>query len=463
MVLERIVEHKRTEVAERKTRVPLARIRDGLAPSDRSLFKALKKQRTGFILECKKASPSRGLIRPDFDPGRIAESYQPYADAISVLIDNHFFKGRLEYLQAVREAVSVPVLAKDFILEPYQVYEARKFSADAILLMLSVLDDQTLKACWEVAESLKMDVLAEVHDEDELKRAIDLELPIIGINNRNLKTLDVDLTVTENLAPKAPRDRILVAESGVSTHGDVVRLRPHVDGFLVGTSLMSQSNIDGACKKLIYGPVKVCGLTRPEDATSAARAGALFGGLIFAPQSPRNVDVAQAKQIIKACQLQWVGVFVNESPKRIVKLAEELDLFAVQLHGDETPDYISKLKELLSPDRKIWKAIRVGSQMPPIDVLGADRVLLDTFHKKKRGGTGETFNWSLLKECDLKTVILSGGLNPENAREADLVGACCLDVNSGVEEAPGVKDRALLLKFFSTLQSKGRIGDTHEK
>ncbi|MCP4199927.1 MAG: bifunctional indole-3-glycerol-phosphate synthase TrpC/phosphoribosylanthranilate isomerase TrpF [Proteobacteria bacterium] len=456
MALDKIVAHKRGEVNERKARTPLEKVRRGLEPSNRSFYDALRRPGTGFIFECKKASPSRGLIREDFDPVQIAESYAPFADAISVLVDNRFFQGRLEYMQAVRKNVEQPVLAKDFILEPYQIYEARRFGADAVLLMFSVLDDATLADCAAVARSLGIDVLAEVHDGEELDRALELDLPIIGINNRNLKTLKVDLKVVERLATRVPADRVVVAESGISSHGDVLRLRTLADAFLIGSSPMSAPNIEVACKKIVYGRVKVCGLTRPEDARAAHGVGATYGGLIFAKESHRYVNVAKARAVCAAADLAWVGVFVDEPVDRVRKLAEDLDLAAVQLHGDETREYVADLRNGLKPGCEIWKACRVKDQVPTVDATGADRLLLDAFKPGMRGGTGHRFDWSMLKGRSLDNIILSGGLNTENAVEADANQAFALDVNSGVEESPGIKSEKLLSRFFAALRGPGR-------
>jgi indole-3-glycerol phosphate synthase/phosphoribosylanthranilate isomerase len=459
MALEKMLEHKRIEVVDRMKRRPLASFEREIEPSDRSLEAALKKQKTGFIMECKKASPSKGLIREDFDVKEIASTYARFADAVSVLTDNRFFFGNLEYLKAVRDTVYQPVLCKDIVVDSYQVYEARYFGADAVLLMLSVLDNLALRECMSAAGSLDLDVLAEVHDEQELERALNFDLPIIGVNNRNLKTLEVDMSVTDDLAPKVPPDRIVVSESGILTHADTVRFRPNANAFLVGTSLMSKKDIARACRNLIFGPVKVCGLTRPEDARDALSAGATYGGLIFADESLRKVDLAQAMSISKAADLDWVGVFVNERPKRVAELAQKLKLRAVQLHGNETRDYLSDLKKLAPPGLEVWRAVSVKGSIPDLETFGADRIVLDAYKPGARGGTGERFDWSLLEGRDLSKIVLGGGLNPKNAAEADTLGCFALDVNSGVETKPGVKDNELLRLFFDALRGTGRSGD----
>ncbi|QDG54248.1 bifunctional indole-3-glycerol-phosphate synthase TrpC/phosphoribosylanthranilate isomerase TrpF [Persicimonas caeni] len=460
MALEEILERKRADVGERKARRTLESFVDALEPSDRSLEAALRAPRAGFICECKRSSPSQGQIREDFVPVDIARSYAPFADAISVLTDEPYFGGRFEYLREVREAADVPVLCKDFVVDPYQVYEARGHGADAILLMLSVLDDEAYGRCFEVARRLGMDVLTEVHDAAELDRALahPCAPPIIGINNRNLKTLDVDLGVTERLAPKVPADRVIVCESGVKSHRDTLRLRGHCDAFLVGTALMGAPDLDRAVRELVFGEVKVCGLTRPEDAKAAFDAGASLGGLIFAEESPRCVTEAQAREVREVGGLGFVGVFVNAEVDEVAGKAAALGLAAVQLHGDEDDAYVDELRQKLPGATAIWQVGRVANVLPDVMSAKADRVLLDTFAAGKRGGTGERFDWSLLAGLEglEERVVLSGGLGPDNAGKADRVGARALDVNSGVEQAPGIKDSGRLEQFFAALRGRGR-------
>jgi indole-3-glycerol phosphate synthase / phosphoribosylanthranilate isomerase len=452
MALEKILENKRQEVERRKQAAPLDTFRATLRPSKRRLRAALKKPRTGFIMECKKASPSKGLIRPDFDIKAIAGTYVRYADAISVLADETFFQGSLENVRTVSETVDLPVLCKDFTLEPYQVYEARRFGADAVLLMMSVLDDAMYRQCLEAVRALDMDALTEVHDETELERALAMGADIIGINNRNLKDLTINIETSRLLAPKVPEGAITVIESGISRHREVVELRALCHGFLVGSSLMSRSDLDRACRELVYGPVKVCGLTRPEDARAAFDAGASFGGLIFAEKSPRHVSLEQAKQVRDAAPLDWVGVFVNSPEMAVATLASRLRLKAVQLHGDETADYIDRLRPALPEGCEVWKSVSVAETKPEISGIKADRVLFDTGGASARGGTGRRFDWSLIAKMPLDKVVLAGGLDADTAEAADQLGAALLDVNSGVEQAPGVKDKTKLIRFFDRLR-----------
>ncbi len=459
-ILADILAVKADEVAERKQRRPTAEILRGLAPSERSLARALSDPRRGFILESKRASPSGGLIRTDYDPAGIARSYAPYADAVSVLTDERFFGGSPEHLRAVRAELSQPVLLKDFVLEPYQVYEARAWGADAVLLMLSVLDDEGFGACRRAAVEYGMDVLAEAHTRGEVRRALDLGAGIVGINNRDLRTLQVDLAVCEELAPLVPGDRLVVCESGIRGRRDLRRLAPHADAFLVGSSLMAEDDLESALRGLLFGPVKVCGLTSNEDARIARERGASWGGLIFAPESPRRVGEAAAVEIKSGVPLNWTGVFVNEDPDTVAELAARLELAAVQLHGDEDVEYVSRLRPLLPASCETWKAVRVKDSLPSLAETGADRLLLDAWTAGARGGTGGTFDWSLLEGCDEKDrVILAGGLEPGNLAAADALGCWALDVNSGVESAPGRKDRGLLEQAFAALRGGGRRSD----
>jgi len=457
MALERILEYKRGEVARRKEERPFEGFREELTSSDRSFADALLSPHTGFIFEAKKASPSRGLIRANFDPVEIAKAYSGFADAISVLTDEHFFQGGFEVLRAIRENAPQPVLCKDFIIDPWQVYEARLHGADAVLLMLSVLDDETFLACQLAASSWGMDSLVEVHDEAELERAERLGAEIVGINNRNLKTLEVDISTTALLAPKARSfAKAVVCESGIFTHQQVLELRDQVDAFLIGTSLMQRADLNQAIRDIVYGPVKVCGLTNEDDAAAAYSCGASYGGLIFVDESPRLVTPDRAQGLVRSTPLKWVGVFVEEPIERVAALAHDLNLSAVQLHGGENSGYMEDLRSLLPSGCEIWSALRVSAAVPDIEIPGADRVLLDSFHPTLRGGTGQTFDWTGLEGQNLGRAVLSGGLTPDLADSADRLGAGILDVNSGVEEAPGKKHHMKLAQFFSALRGQTR-------
>jgi indole-3-glycerol phosphate synthase/phosphoribosylanthranilate isomerase len=462
-VLEKIVANKRDEIAQLKLDKPLNSFIDELVPTNKDMYAALDRKQgnahAGFILECKKASPSKGLIRPDFDIKAICQIYDKYAAAISVLTDEKYFQGTYEYLKIVTETVSCPVLNKDFFIDVYQVYLARHYGADAILLMLSVLDDDEYIALANVAQQYNLAILTEVSNEEERDRAIALDAKLIGINNRNLRDLSTDISRTFDFAPTLPDDRIIISESGIYTNDQVRELAPAVDGFLVGSSVMAEDDIDLACRSLIYGNHKVCGLTQAEHAQAASDVGAQYGGLIFAEKSPRCINKTQALVITtQVPSLNYVGVFVNHKRCHIVELANELKLYAIQLHGNEDQAYIDDLKEKLAKTAakncQIWKALAVEEQVPAL-TLTSDKFVLDGKH----AGSGQTFGWQALaqSEQDLSRCFLAGGLNSNNIEQAieqltaqDLNG---LDLNSGVESSPGIKSREKLQQVFTQIRN----------
>jgi len=257
-VLDRIVAQRREALLATRRAVSLEEIRHRAADTEttRDFYGALRRPPTEplrLIAELKKASPSKGLIREDFDPVRIAGIYQTHgANAISVLTEEEHFQGSLSFLESVRKAVRLPLLRKDFIVDPYQVYEARAYGADAVLLIAAVCDNGLLRDLAGLARELDLGVLAEVHDEVELERVLAQDLPVVGINNRNLKTLSIDLAVSERLAGMIPADRIVVTESGINTRADVERFEhTRVNAMLVGTALMQSSDIGGKIGELL--------------------------------------------------------------------------------------------------------------------------------------------------------------------------------------------------------------------
>ncbi|HST74906.1 MAG TPA: indole-3-glycerol phosphate synthase TrpC [Acetobacteraceae bacterium] len=259
--LARICADTREEVQRRKALSSIDSLRNRIENKSpprgfaRCLMEAAARDGFALIAEIKKASPSGGLIRPDFDPVALAKAYRDGGAAcLSVLTDEPHFQGGPDDLRDARKAVDLPVLRKDFILEPWQVYESRALGADCILLIMAALTDEQARELEGLARALDMDVLAEVHDPRELERSLGLQTPLIGINNRNLKTLKTDLAVTEELASYVPPDRFLVSESGIRTHADLQRLAEAGSHcFLVGESLMRQPDVTAATRALLRG------------------------------------------------------------------------------------------------------------------------------------------------------------------------------------------------------------------
>ncbi|WP_295860953.1 indole-3-glycerol phosphate synthase TrpC [Xanthomonas sacchari] len=259
-ILRTILARKADEIAERSARVPLAELvtrAEAMPPTRgfaRALQAAIANGDPAVIAEVKKASPSKGVIRPDFHPADIAVSYEfGGAACLSVLTDEDFFQGHDRYLQQARDACTLPVLRKDFTIDPYQVYEARTLGADCILLIVAALDDLQLAELSSLALQLGMDVLVEVHDIDELERALQVPAPLIGINNRNLRTFEVSLQTTLSMQDAVPRDRLLVTESGILGPDDVALMRgAGVHAFLVGEAFMRAEEPGEALRQLFF-------------------------------------------------------------------------------------------------------------------------------------------------------------------------------------------------------------------
>ena len=460
-VLYKIVADKLTEVEERKSE-PVYDFADGVDKSDRDFYSHLQSKvdinEPLFILECKKASPSKGLIREDFDVAEIVSIYKNYATAISVLTDEKYFQGSFDYIKIAKDNSTQPILCKDFFIDEYQIYLARFHGANAILLMLSVLDDETYTALAETAHSLGMGVLTEVSNEIECKRAGQLGAKVIGINNRNLRDLSTDLNRTGELRKLLPDNAIIISESGIYTFNDNIKLRPDSNGFLIGSSIMAQSDIDMAIRKIVYGENKVCGLKSPEIAKTVYENGGVYGGLIFVEKSKRYVDMDTAKTIIDSVPLNYVGVFQNHDIDDVITTAKSLNLYGVQLHGDETNDYINKIKTAL-PNIKIFKALGIdteSSAFPDInDFTAVDFFVIDSVSNGQSGGTGKVFNWDIIPTEIKNKSLLSGGIGIDNISGAINQNCLGLDMNSKLENESGDKQPELIKTAFKTIKTNG--------
>lgn len=259
-ILKKIMDYKHAEVAASKAAIPVEELKSRIADLEdvprgfeRHLREAAASHWTAIIAEVKKGSPSKGIIRSDFDPRAIAEIYQKNgATCLSILTDEKFFLGHLSFLNLIREVVSIPLLRKDFICDTYQIYEARAAGADAILLIASCLDLTQLQEFLSVARELHLDVLLEVHDENEIKKALQTDCTLIGVNNRNLRDFTMDMNTTERLARMMPAERLLVSESGINSRADIIRLMASGAGaFLIGETLMREADIGAKLRDLI--------------------------------------------------------------------------------------------------------------------------------------------------------------------------------------------------------------------
>ena len=483
MILDKIIEATKIRVAQEK-QVESPEVVKAVAlalPSDTGFpFEvALRQQDFNFICEVKKASPSKGIIAEHFPYLDIAKEYEVAgAAAISVLTEPDFFKGDKKYLQEIASTVKIPVLRKDFIIDEYQIYQAKVWGASAILLICACLDVPTLTKFRELADSLGLSSLVEAHDEKEVQMAIDCGARIIGVNNRNLKDFTVDVQNSVRLRNLVQDDVIFVSESGLETPEDIQVLRDNNIGVaLMGETFMRSPN---KVEKLayLYGPtyytpkVKMCGISKVETIPAVVEAKPDYMGLVFAP-SKRQVTVDQAKILVEELHrgyakkygsdtehdkndtIKTVGVFVNETVDNLVTIANEANLDAVQLHGDEDETFIQSLKERTNVE--VWKAVQIRSAADAeawID-SSADMLLFDAYHKDERGGTGEVFDWSSLDAFE-RPFMLAGGIDSTNvARAIRTVRPYGIDTSSGIE-TNGVKDDEKITAFTKIVKSIGR-------
>ena len=480
MILDKIIEATKIRVAqEKQVESPEAVKTAALAlPSDTGFpFEAaLRQQDFNFICEVKKASPSKGIIAEHFPYLDIAKEYEVAgAAAISVLTEPDFFKGDKKYLQEIASTVKIPVLRKDFIIDEYQIYQAKVWGASAILLICACLDVPMLTKFRELADSLGLSSLVEAHDEHEVQMAIDCGARIIGVNNRNLKDFTVDVQNSVRLRNLVQDDVIFVSESGLETPEDIQVLRDNNIGVaLMGETFMRSPN---KVEKLayLYGPtyytpkVKMCGISKVETIPAVVEAKPDYMGLVFAP-SKRQVTVDQAKTLVEELHKQYtkrynngaeqsnndeiktVGVFVNETLENLVTIATEANLDEVQLHGDEDEAFIQSLKERTNVE--VWKAVQIRSAADAeawIDSR-ADMLLFDAYHKDERGGTGEVFDWSCLDEFE-RPFMLAGGIDSTNvARAIRTVRPYGIDISSGIE-TEGVKDDEKIKAFTNIVRT----------
>lgn len=504
MILDRIVESTKQRVAAEKLEQPLEDVKAAALalPSDTGFpFEvALRQQDFNFICEVKKASPSKGIIAEHFPYLEIAKEYElAGAAAISVLTEPEFFKGSKQYLQDIAAAVNIPVLRKDFIIDEYQIYQAKIWGASAILLICACLDVSTLTRFRQLANSLGLSALVEAHDAEEVQMAIDCGARIIGVNNRNLKDFTVDVNNSVRLRNLVDDDVIFVSESGLETPEDIQVLRDnHIGVALMGESFMRAPNkiekLAYLYGSIYYKPaVKICGISKIETITAIVEAKPDYMGLVFAP-SKRQVTVAEAKELVlelrrkesayinlaaqawtqqvkesdavdlngndtnssdvehASQRIKTVGVFVNETIESIVSAVDIAGLDVVQLHGDEDEAFIQVLKEKTTAD--IWKAVQVCNADDVKAWLdsAADMLLFDAYHEDERGGTGHSFDWTSLDTVE-RPFMLAGGIDATNvARAIRTVRPYGIDISSGVE-IEGRKDSQQISAFMELVSA----------
>ena len=510
-ILEKIAARTRERVEAEKREVPLAQMAERaraaaaaeLAASPDGAFAfpfeaALRAPGMSFICEVKKASPSKGLISPEFDPVAIAREYEAAgAAAVSCLTEPFWFQGADEFLTSIAAEVGIPVLRKDFVVDEYMVYQARAIGASAVLLICSILNDEQLKAYISLAHELGLTALVEAYEPEEVPRAIAAGARVVGVNNRDLRTFEVDFGRSIDLRPMVGPERVFVSESGVETREDVARLEAAgVDAVLIGETLMRSADkramlddLRGVGEKgaaipageagasvdsadAPAGPrVKLCGLWRDEDVEAVLEAAPDYCGLVVDfPRSHRSVTPERAIELgcaLADSGITRVGVFVDADPETIelLVLAEAID--AVQLHGHEDEAYVRGLRELLDTTSLGRKAriiqafkVRSADDLVAAEKSPADLVLLDNGQ-----GTGEAFDWSLLAVGSpmrpSRPFILAGGLTPQNVASA--VAATRpfgVDMSSGIE-SPGpdgspAKDPQKMIDAVAAVRAAGK-------
>lgn len=505
-ILERIVASKAAEAATlRRDRRGLTRAAEEAPPALPVLGPVAASPSVSVFAEVKRRSPGAGAIDPGLDPVALSAAYQAGgARAVSVLTDGPWFGGSLADLEAVARSRTVPVLRKDFVVDPLQVLEARAAGASLVLLIVRVLDAVLLADLRAMVDELGMAALVEAHDEAEVDQALKAGARMVGINNRDLASFKTRLEVTERLAPRVPDDVLVVSESGIGDVADVARVAvAGAAAVLVGETLVRSGDPARKVAEMAAVPrrsgqahgrhpaasarprtaaAKVCGVTSPRDAAIVADAGADYLGVILSPGYGRSVDLGRAREVFRACgPVRRVGVFVNEEPGRVAKAARALRIDVVQLHGRESPRAVAEVRE--AGPWQVWKtfhaepagAARVADAVAPYAGV-ADGVLVDAWDPNAPGGTGRAFAWNEVGDAVRRAApaalfVAAGGMTPANAASAvRALNPDVLDTSSGVESpadaedppagaedrSPGAKDPAKVRAFVDAVRTAGR-------
>ena len=485
-ILNEIVARRRIDIES--SSVPLAELKAQYRDRDRNDFRpfhnVLRANRSlpgvaSIIAEIKRSSPAKGLFAPHLDPEESAGMYEfGGATCLSVLTEPHYFDGSMDDLIAARASCSIPVLQKDFIVTEHQVWEAA-VHADAMLLIARCLEQKQLASLHALATELGLDVLVEVFDEEDIDKIEPFHFPLIGINHRNLRTMDVELERSHDLVSRFTADQTVVAASGITSRSDIENLmRADIRAFLVGEVLSTEAEPYNLLRTLVHGNgtfVKVCGITSPETAIACFEAGASMIGLVHYPQSPRHVDVAQMREILDA-----IEPFLLHASRDVVlvvvdQLPAEIDprINYLQVYGNISPDALQrddlppcgilviKDKETIAhlcntcaknpraagqtltsmffgSTPKIEGCSSKCSHSPP----SPSYYCLEISKGSMPGGNGAAWDWSLAKPfCERFPTLIAGGITPENVADViRLAHPVGIDVSSGVESSPGVKD-----------------------
>lgn len=464
-VLDALGEAARERVAAARRALPEEALRQQVAAMSppRAVLSALGRAgRPALVAEFKRASPSAGAIAADADPARTARVYEEAGAAmVSVLTEPARFRGCLEDLRRVRAAVSLPVLQKDFVVDAYQLWEARAWGADCVLLIVALVGD-ALPDLLGRAEAIGLTALVEAHSEAELSRALASGARLVGVNNRDLATLAVDTGLSERLLPSVPPDRLALAESGLASPGAVARaVRAGADGVLVGEYLMRSAHPGAAARGLRRGGqrfVKIDGITRREDALAAEAAGADAVGFVFA-DSPRRLTPAAARQLGEGLGVERVGVFADAPPPEVAAIARAAGLTMVQLHDrDVAPTAVTALRGEGFEVLAVVDASAADAPMRARALAGAGALpLLDARTGPRPDGQGGRLDLEAAAKVAraVRRLVIAGGLDAQSVgRAIERVDPYGVDVSSGVESSPGIKDPGRMRAFVAAARAR---------
>lgn len=431
-ILLQIIEKKRKDLLEQKQVLSMDILKGKVATmKSESKFKnkIVAATDVAIIAEIKLASPTIPSLGSESDIIQRAIAYEKAgADAISFITEKHYFKGSTAFISQLKSKINIPILQKDFVIDPYQIYEAKMIGSDAILLIARLVDKNVLKDFVTISQDIGIEPIVEINDEEDLEKALDTNISFIAVNARDLRTFTVDISKACTLLEKIPEKYIKLGFSGIHSSAEVRRYqKAGAKGVLIGTSLMRTANIDNFIEGLTSKDdikVKICGIRSLEAALAAIDSGADYLGFNFVPKSRRYIEPKQALEIIKKIRgkIQIVGIFQNADVSVVREIAKQLNLDFIQLHGQEDSEYIKQL------DSQVIKAINSSSETNDYSV---DYFLLDRVQQ----GEGEMVSIEAAKAvADKYPVFLAGGLTPQNvASVVEKVQPFAVDVASGIE------------------------------